>query len=50
MSRKGNAPNVGNLWLTYSLPQDGSGGVDARYVDSVYADNANTPKAPAYTL
>jgi outer membrane receptor protein involved in Fe transport len=26
------------------------GGVDARYVDSVYADNANSLKAPAYTL
>ena len=26
------------------------GGVDARYVGSVYADNANTLKAPAYTL
>lgn len=55
VSRKGNAPtnvpaNVGNLWLTYSLTQDWAVGMDARYVDSVYADNANTLKAPAYTL
>ncbi|WP_369990995.1 TonB-dependent receptor [Pseudomonas xanthosomatis] len=55
VSRKGNAPvnvpaNVGNLWLTYSFTRDWSAGVDARYVDSVYADNANTLKAPAYTL
>ncbi|MDZ3991342.1 TonB-dependent receptor [Pseudomonas sp. Teo4] len=55
VSRKGNAPtnvpaNVGNLWLTYILTQDWSVGMDARYVDSVYADNANTLKAPAYTL
>lgn len=55
VSREGNAPvnvpaNVGNLWLTYSFTPDWSAGVDARYVDSVYADNANTLKAPAYTL
>ncbi|NIF28470.1 TonB-dependent receptor [Pantoea sp. Tr-811] len=55
VSRKGNAPvnvpaNVANLWLTYSLTPDWSAGVDARYVGSVYADNANTLKAPAYTL
>ncbi|EJN38772.1 TonB-dependent siderophore receptor [Pseudomonas sp. GM84] len=55
VSRKGNAPvnvpaNVANLWLTYSLDPAWSVGVDSRYVDSVYADNANTLKAPAYTL
>ncbi|MGG5289491.1 TonB-dependent receptor [Pseudomonas shirazensis] len=55
VSRKGNAPvnvpaNVGNLWLTYSLDTAWSVGVDGRYVGSVYADNANTLKAPAYTL
>lgn len=55
VSRKGNAPvnvpaNVANLWLTYSLSPAWSAGVDGRYVDSVYADNANTLKAPAYTL
>lgn len=55
VSREGNAPvnvpaNVGNLWLTYSFTPDWSAGVDARYVDSVYADNANSLEAPAYTL
>lgn len=55
VSRKGNAPvnvpaNVANLWLSYAFTQDWSAGVDARYVDSVYADNANSLKAPAYTL
>jgi len=55
VSRKGNAPvnvpaNVANLWLTYSFTPAWSAGVDARYVGSVYADNANTLKAPAYTL
>jgi len=55
VSRKGNAPvnvpaNVGNLWLTYSFTPAWSAGVDGRYVGSVYADNANTLKAPAYTL
>ncbi|MCO7514489.1 TonB-dependent receptor [Pseudomonas guariconensis] len=55
VSRKGNAPvnvpaNVGNLWLTYSFGPAWAVGMDARYVDSVYADNANTLKAPAYTL
>lgn len=55
VSRKGNAPvnvpaNVANLWLTYAFTRDWSAGVDARYVDSVYADNANSLKAPAYTL
>lgn len=55
VSRKGNTPvnvpaNVGNLWLTYSMTSAWSAGVDGRYVGSVYADNANTLKAPAYTL
>ncbi|MBO0368310.1 TonB-dependent receptor [Pseudomonas putida] len=55
VSRKGNVPvnvpaNVGNLWLTYSFDTAWSMGVDGRYVGSVYADNANTLKAPAYTL
>ncbi|CAM4059776.1 Ferrichrysobactin receptor [Pseudomonas reidholzensis] len=55
VSRKGNAPvnvpaSVGNLWLTYSFDSAWAAGVDGRYVGSVYADNANTLKAPAYTL
>ncbi|MGM7282964.1 TonB-dependent receptor [Pseudomonas guariconensis] len=55
VSRKGNTPvnvpaNVANLWLTYSFTSAWSAGVDVRYVDSVYANNANTLQAPAYTL
>ncbi|MBD9484890.1 TonB-dependent receptor [Pseudomonas sp. PDM14] len=55
VSRKGNTPinvpdNVANLWLTYEITSAWAAGVDARYVDSVFADNANTVKAPAYTL
>jgi len=55
VSRKGNTPvnvpaNVANLWLTYSFDPAWSAGVDVRYVDSVYADNANTLQAPAYAL
>lgn len=55
ISRKGNTPvnvpaNVANLWLTYSFTPAWSAGVDVRYVDSVYANNANTLQAPAYTL
>lgn len=55
VSRKGNTPinvpdNVANLWLTYEITSAWAAGVDARYVDSVFADNANTIKAPAYTL
>lgn len=55
VSRKGNTPTnvpkrVGNLWLTYDFTQDWQGGVDARYVAPVYADNANTLTVPAYTL
>ncbi|EKT4467135.1 TonB-dependent receptor [Pseudomonas putida] len=55
VSRKGNTPvnvpaNVANLWLTYAFNSAWSAGMDMRYVDSVYADNANTLQAPAYTL
>ncbi|MHC6226301.1 TonB-dependent receptor [Pseudomonas sp. X10] len=55
VSRKGNTPinvpdSVANLWLAYDFTPAWAAGVDARYVDSVYADNANTLKAPAYTL
>ena len=55
VSRKGNTPTnvpkrVGNLWLTYDFSEDWQGGVDARYVAQVYADNANTQTVPAYTL
>ncbi|NBF09063.1 TonB-dependent receptor [Pseudomonas sp. Fl4BN1] len=55
VSRKGNTPTnvpdqVANLWLTYDLTPSWQTGVDARYVASVYADNANTLTMPAYTL
>lgn len=55
VSRKGNTPinvpdSVANAWLTYDLAQAWKIGADVRYVDSVYADNANSIKAPSYTL
>jgi iron complex outermembrane receptor protein len=55
VSRKGNTPTnvpdrVGNLWLTYDFTPAWQAGVDARYVASVYADNANTQRVPSYTL
>ncbi|MGE8416239.1 MAG: TonB-dependent receptor [Pseudomonas sp.] len=55
VSRKGNTPTnvpdkLANLWLTYDLSPSWQTGVDARYVASVYADNANTLRMPAYTL
>lgn len=55
VSRKGNQPinvpaQVANLWLVYSLEPDWQWGLDSRYVASVYADNANQMKVPAYTL
>jgi len=55
VSRKGNTPTnvpdrLANLWLTYDLSPNWQTGVDARYVASVYADNANTLRMPAYTL
>lgn len=55
VSRKGNAPvnvpeMVANLWLTWQLHPALELGADLRYVDSVYADNANSVRAPSYTL
>ena len=55
VSRKGNTPtnvpdHVGNFWLTYEIVPAWQVGMDARYVASIYADNANTLKAPSYTL
>ena len=55
VSRQGNTPTnvpkrVGNLWLTYDFSENWQGGVDARHVAQVYADNANTQTVPAYTL
>ena len=55
VSRKGKTPpnvpeRVGNLWLTYDFDPAWQGGVDARYVSSVYANNANTWHVPSYTV
>ncbi len=55
VSRKGNTPinvpdSVANLWLTWRLTPALELGADMRYVDSVYANNANTVTAPSYTL
>lgn len=55
VSRKGNSPtnvpdHVANLWLSYDIAPAWQAGVDARYVASVFADNANSLKAPGYTL
>lgn len=55
VSRRGKTPSntpdrVANLWLTYDFDRDWQAGVDARHVSSVYADNANTRWAPAYSL
>ncbi|MCW2271595.1 outer membrane receptor protein involved in Fe transport [Pseudomonas sp. JUb96] len=55
VSRKGNTPTnvpdqVGNLWMTYAIQPAWKVGLDARYVDTVYANTANTLKAPAFTL
>lgn len=55
VSRAGNTPinvpdSVANLWLTYRLTPALELGADLRYVDSVFADNANTLRAPSYTL
>jgi iron complex outermembrane receptor protein len=55
VSRQGNTPtnvpnHVANAWLSYEFDPRWQVGMDARYVASVYADNANTLKAPSYTL
>ncbi|VXC22342.1 TonB-dependent siderophore receptor [Pseudomonas sp. 8AS] len=55
VSRAGNSPSnvpdhVANAWLSYDIAPAWQAGVDARYVASVFADNANSLKAPAYTL
>jgi len=55
VSRRGNTPtnvpnHVANAWLSYEFDPRWQVGMDARYVASVYADNANTLKAPSYTL
>jgi iron complex outermembrane receptor protein len=39
-----------NLWLSKDFGQRFSAGAGARYVDSRYADNANTVEVPSYTV
>ncbi len=41
---------VANLWLVYEPTPVWELGVGTRYVDSVYANSANTQKLPSYTL
>ncbi|MQR00548.1 TonB-dependent receptor [Glaciimonas soli] len=55
VSRAGKRPtntptSVANLWLDYSFMPNWSAGADARYVSSVFANNANTVRASAYTI
>lgn len=39
-----------NLWLSKDFAERFSAGAGARYVDSRYADNANTVSVPSYTV
>lgn len=55
VSRAGKRPTntpatVANAWADYAFMPGWNVGADARYVSSVYADNANTIKASAYTI
>lgn len=55
VSRAGNTPNntprsIANLWLNYAFRPGWNASMGMRRVSSVYGDNANTIKAPAYTL
>ncbi|MCB5191346.1 TonB-dependent receptor [Methylobacillus arboreus] len=54
-SRKGKTPvnvpdQVANLRFNYDITPDWQAGIGARYVSSVYANNANTMWIPSYTL
>ena len=55
VSRKGNRPTdvprrTANLWLSKTLTDDVNAGAGVRYVDSRYADLANTVELPSYTV
>lgn len=55
VSRKGNRPadvprRTANLWLSKTLTDDVNAGAGVRYVDSRYADMANTVTLPSYTV
>lgn len=55
ISRKGKTPvnvpdQVANLRFVYEITPAWQAGIGARYVSSVYANNANTMSVPSYTL
>ena len=55
VSRKGNRPTdvprrTANLWLSKTISDDLNAGAGVRYVDSRYADLANTVVLPSYTV
>ena len=55
VSRKGNRPTdvprrTANLWLSKAVTDDVNAGAGVRYVDSRYADYANTVELPSYTV
>nr|WP_314484427.1 TonB-dependent receptor [uncultured Pseudomonas sp.] len=55
ISRKGNRPTdvprrTANLWLSKAITDDVNAGAGVRYVDSRYADIANTVELPSYTV
>ena len=55
VSRKGNRPTevprrTANLWLSKAVTDDVNAGAGVRYVDSRYADMANTAELPGYTV
>jgi len=53
--RSGNRPTnvprrTANLWLSKALSEQVQAGIGARYVDSRYANTANTVEVPSYTV
>ena len=55
VSRKGNRPTevprrTANLWLSKAISDDVNAGAGVRYVDSRYADTANSVELPSYTV
>ncbi|MCW2293556.1 iron complex outermembrane receptor protein [Pseudomonas sp. BIGb0408] len=53
--RSGNRPTdvprrTANLWLSKALNEQVEAGIGARYVDTRYADTANTVEIPGYTV
>ena len=55
VSRNGNRPTdvprrTANLWLSKAVTDDVRAGAGVRYVDSRFADTANTSEIPSYTV